>query len=529
MPMPDSLRQKICGHGLVISENALSAFLATNEWELADLAELGLELVQQGQFDLALKVFAKWTELTPDNPEPWTNLGLCFARQRKFQEARDILEYALEINPSYLPAMNNLGEVYQELGEHDLQLKNCLLAVKKNPGSALAFNNLGAAFVDMGMFEEAKHAFETSLLLNSSSFEAGFNLAKLASRAGDNYAAVQYLENAKKNIDGMTSRQADLLDLQLGIEYLICGRLKEGWNLYEKGFSSDIPVSLARGPKREFKVPSWAGQDLSPFEKLMIWREQGVGDEIRFAALIPLLEPSVRKKLILECDKRLVNLFRMSLPEIHVRSEQASVDDFTYHLPIGSLPRFLMHSAEVLRNSKQLLHPELEKIQKFSARLAEFRGKKLIGICWRSHVMSAKRNKKYTALEDWHQILSLPDAVFVNLQYGDCEDEIVDAERQLDIRIIRWDDVDLKNDFDSIAALMTQLHLVISVSSAVVPLAGAVGVKTICMTYQNWVLLGQKDCYPWFPSVLPITVPHSAAMASALPLVYQQLVNSPSN
>ncbi len=524
MPISSELKQKIGCDESTIDDDSLSVFLSKIEWNLSDLSELGLELINQSRFDLAGKIFARWTDVTPTNPEPWTNLGLCLVRQRKIHDARDVLEYALEINPDYLPALNNLGEVYQELGEHDLQLKNCLTAVNKNPTSSLGFNNLGAAFVDMGMFDEARHAFETSLLLDSSSFEARFNLAKLASREGEHQFAAFSLETLKKTIVLENSREADLIGLYLGIEYLICGRLKEGWELYEKGFSSHIPPSLARNPNREFAVPAWEGQVLAADERLMIWREQGVGDELRFSALIPLLCPSIRSNLIFECDERLINLFSGSMPGVKIRSEKDSSNDFSYHLPVGSLPKFLMHSPDVLRRARQFLFPNSSHVEEFSRRLANFKDKKLIGICWRSHVLSAKRNRKYTALDDWDGILSLPDTVFVNLQYGDCEHEIREAEKKLGIRIVRWDDVDLKNDFDRTAALIKNLDLVISVSTSVVPLAGAVGVSTICLTYQNWVLLGQKNYYPWFPPVLPIIVPNSESMATALPDIRELLI-----
>ncbi|MEY2663639.1 MAG: hypothetical protein RIR35_447, partial [Actinomycetota bacterium] len=143
--------------------------------------------------------------------------------------------------------------------------------------------------------------------------------------------------------------------------------------------------------------------------------------------------------------------------------------------------------------------------------------------CWRSHKLSATRNKKYTALEDWHRVLSIPGTVFVNLQYGECEEEIQQVESALGIRVLRWPDVDLMNDFGGVAALIKNLGLVVSISSAVVPLAGAVGTPTICMTRQNWVLLGEKNTYPWFPSVMPVVVPHGEAMAAALPVVEQRL------
>jgi ADP-heptose:LPS heptosyltransferase len=75
------------------------------------------------------------------------------------------------------------------------------------------------------------------------------------------------------------------------------------------------------------------------------------------------------------------------------------------------------------------------------------------------------------------------------------------------------------NDFCGVAALIKNLDLVVSISSAVVPLAGAVGTQTISITRQNWVLLGETNTYPWFPSVKPVVVGDNQAIATALPLI----------
>ena len=86
MPISAELRQKINSDETDISDESLSKFLGTSHWNLSDLAELGVDLVRRSQFNFAAKVFSKWTEVTPNNPEPWTNLGLCLARQRKIKE-----------------------------------------------------------------------------------------------------------------------------------------------------------------------------------------------------------------------------------------------------------------------------------------------------------------------------------------------------------------------------------------------------------------------------------------------------------
>jgi tetratricopeptide (TPR) repeat protein len=420
--------------------------------------------------------------------------------------------------------MNNLSEVYQQLGEHDLQLKNCLAAVNQHPKSSLSFNNLGVAFVDLGMFEEAKHAFKTSLLLDPASFESGFNLAKIASREGDRDLALHYIEQAKNNINKKNTRQIDLFDLQLGIEYLTCGRLEDGWKLYEKGFSSGIPASLARRPRREFAVPQWQGQALLPDERLMVWREQGIGDELRFGTLLPELQ-KVSGNVLIECDPRLVDIFQRSLPTFHVRTSPADSEclispqacDYDYHLPMGSLAGLYMQSPEIFTRLGGYLQPSVFQSAKYAQRLSEFDGVKKIGICWRSHQLSATRNKKYTVLEDWDDILSTPNAVFVNLQYGDCEQELVEAERRHGLKILRWSDTDLKNDLEAVMGVMQNLDLVISPSTAVVPLAGAVGRKTIFVGHPTWVMLGEKERYPWFSSVHPVLVDKTLPVASGLP------------
>jgi ADP-heptose:LPS heptosyltransferase len=65
------------------------------------------------------------------------------------------------------------------------------------------------------------------------------------------------------------------------------------------------------------------------------------------------------------------------------------------------------------------------------------------------------------------------------LQYDECEEELSSIETALNINIIRWDDLDLKNDLDSVLALISRLDLVITVGTAVSCLAGIIGKKQL--------------------------------------------------
>jgi hypothetical protein len=87
----------------------------------------------------------------------------------------------------------------------------------------------------------------------------------------------------------------------------------------------------------------------------------------------------------------------------------------------------------------------------------------------------------------------IPGAVFVDSWYGECEEEIQPIESELGICVLRWPDLDLINDFSAVAGVIKNLDLVVSISSAIVPLAGVVSAQTLCMGYQSWFLLGEKQ------------------------------------
>jgi hypothetical protein len=124
------------------------------------------------------------------------------------------------------------------------------------------------------------------------------------------------------------------------------------------------------------------------------------------------------------------------------------------------------------------------------------------GICWRSSVGKGMRAMHYATLRQWGPILTTPGVQFVNLQYDQCDEELREAERLFSTRVHVWDDMDLRNDQDNLAALISTLDLVISARTAVAAMAGAVGAPTLVLTRSvtDWWGLGTDYC-PWLPSV----------------------------
>jgi Flp pilus assembly protein TadD len=512
------------------STATLITILKSKNLNLPEITEVGKELMNKGRFEQAGRIFARWAEIEPENPVPWSNLGASLARLRLFKQAREILQHALELNPKSINARINLAIVFQELGDHKLELENALEAVKCDPKSSLAFNNLGTALRNNGYFYESKHAFETSLILNSNEFFARFNLAKLESETGNVDVAIGQFESLLADEERRRGADADTIRFYLACEYLKSGRLSEGWHMYESGFSEKLPALTARSPLRKFKVPKWDGEVLKKGQTLMIWREQGVGDEVMFSSCLKFLS-DLEAEIILELDQRLVSVFKRSFPKFHVRTQHFSPAegmmqtrfDYDMHISLGSLCRIFLPSIEATKGLSPFIVVDSFLKNKFSERLVPYKSSRKIGICWRSGLMSVHRNPEYTLLDDWGDIFSLPNTTFINLQYDECEAELTAAEAKYGIKIVRWDDVDLKNDLESVFALLSNLDAFVSPATAVVPFAGSVGLGGVVMLLEDWVTLGSHDRYPWFPNIRSIVLPRSSYVAHALPRVPQLL------
>ena len=102
-------------------------------------------------------------------------------------------------------------------------------------------------------------------------------------------------------------------------------------------------------------------------------------------------------------------------------------------------------------------------------------------------------------------ILGLDQFSFINLQYGDTKEERNIFKKTTDLEIINVDEVDLFNDFESIAALLKNLDLYIAVSNSTAHLSAALGVPTwiirpkIHAIFHYWNQPGKFT--PWYSSI----------------------------
>ncbi|MFM8374767.1 MAG: flagellar protein FlbA, partial [Phenylobacterium sp.] len=107
--------------------------------------------------------------------------------------------------------------------------------------------------------------------------------------------------------------------------------------------------------------------------------------------------------------------------------------------------------------------------------------------------------QSFAPFQAWGPVLRTPGVTFVNLQYGDCGDELGMARRDFGAHIVTPPGIDLRADLDDLTALAGAVDLVIGVSNATFNLAAAAGVPCWLIAAPDaWTTLGTER-YPWYP------------------------------
>ncbi len=507
---------------LVNAKNAYLKFYDSHPNYLGLRASIAKIYVELNQYEDALYYSTEDLNQNPTDPTKLTNLAFILLQLGFLDEAEKNIALAIDINPKRIESHFILASLFTARGDDQAALKVSLNALSIDPTSANAFNNIGTILRKLGDISSARTAFESACILGPNIHEPFFNLATLEAIENRPQKAIELF---KQSLTKKSYTSIDLtarVNFSLGFELLKIGQISEGWRKMGYGFQYSIPFEYRRAPNRTFPVPQWTGGLLNG-QRLLIWGEQGIGDEILFLTCLPDLN-TIDGYIVVECEPRLIAPLSRSFPKIIFRPSSYHntfglppiFDDYNLHIPMGGLMEILRNDITDFKNSTPYMVVDKDKATNFENRLNAVCGsRKRVGICWRSGKLSGERNVEYTSLLDWADVFSVPNCDFVNLQYGECEQELIDAEEKFNVRILRWPDLDLKNDIDSTLALITRLDVVVTVATAVSPMAAAVGVKVILMGPMGWPNLG-TEYYPWFPNIQCIFPPNGGITANCL-------------
>lgn len=340
------------------------------------------------------------------------------------------------------------------------------------PNIAASWGNMGKCYLDMRKQQEAEACFRRQLKLDPKSVMALNNLGLINQQNSENGLALDYFRR-------VLEVEPDQLDAQINTGFSKLALYNwDGW----KGYNLNIGKLDDRKERIYRGEPRWDG---SKGRKVLIYGEQGIGDEISFASCIPdVIRDS--KSVVIDCDKRLLSVFRRSFPEAKVYGDRYKpepqawhqTEDFDCRAAIGKLPEFYRNKDEDFPGKPYLIPNPQFNIQ-WKALLDSLGDKPKIGIAWTGGRPHTRRDRRSVNLETLLPILKFP-AHWISLQYKDAE-EIVEFEKKHGIEIHHWPHGVECYDYDQTISLISQLDLVISVTTTVVHAAGAIGKECWCL------------------------------------------------
>ncbi len=270
--------------------------------------------------------------------------------------------------------------------------------------------------------------------------------------------------------DHLVAQPGDpVIQLQLSFLLLRDGRLREAWPLFEARLKRP-----GANPKPSISYPEWRGQ---PVSSLLIWHEQGLGDQIQFARFARLLSEDMSVSLM--CNPDLVRLFQPLGLKVIGTQGAVSVAPHEAWVMSGSIPGLLGTTLQTIPPAPYLPCTP---------------GGRGIGVVTRGapgHPNDANR--------------SLPEEMAQALQAIPGAVSLVQADTGA-------------ADMRATADLIEGLDLVISVDTAVAHVAGAMGKPCwVLLPHRaDWRWLRGRADSPWYPSMRLFRQPSPGDWAGVL-------------
>jgi tetratricopeptide (TPR) repeat protein len=445
--------------------------------------------------------------LQPDLAEACLHAGQALGRLRRFDVAVAWARRAVEFQPINLPARLELAKVVYEsaIGTDSSDSETFrgyyeLLIIA--PDFAECLSDLGRGLLRRGRNEEGLNILGWALRVQPDHARALSNSGIALLESGHPSEALAAFSKGYTLLPTLSDAAANA-----GLALLLLGRYAEGWALYEarlrtKSFWSEIANSTVYffGQRQIFP-----GFGFVSGKRVLVWAEQGVGDEVMFGGLLGEFS-ELCPKVMVQVDPRLKNLFERSFPGVKVysRGERVAAERYDYQLFMGSLGKWLRPTRESFEGKGGRYLKAQEGLgRRLRADLGVGASEKLIGLSWRSASAEtgAARSLSLKALVGALQ--GVEGVRFLNLQYGEVSEELRALREETGVEVLTHPGIDNREDLEGLAGLIEGCDLVVSVGNATAHLSGALGQKTwVLLPYvAGWRWLHEGERCPWYQSV----------------------------
>lgn len=526
------------------------------------LVTAGIRHQEKGAFAEALRYLTKALDFEGYHPNVLVIMARCLFELGMKNKAIALMEHALDQSAEDTSICSVLGNACISMGFNELAIKFFHIYCELNSGDPIGYNNLATAMRENDQIDESIQLLqdiipifpENALLWNSIgaaiSFRDGYpdaitfyeeayrldqtipmfasNLCLAYGFLGQDEKAYEF---AKKTVE--LSPNAATSYKALAHSSFRIGEFEDAF----EGLAWHNHQSEPESVFMPYQIERWQGQDLKG-KTILIGAEQGIGDELLFSSLYPALIKEA-KHVIIGCDARLVPLFKDSFKEATILPYITGQHElgYTVRLYDGIDPKkidYMCIYIELMRYkwrsvkdipdmSEGFLIPPQDKIIHWKKKLAELPHKINVGICWRSGLKQAKRSMYYADLLEWAPVLKTDNINFINVQYGECKNEIKELLDTHGLILHDFEELDLKDDFEGTAALMKNLDLVIGPGTTPVTQAATAGSFSWWINYNNkpWWCFGEEGT-PIFKKNRLSVKPHTLEWADYMHLFAEE-------
>jgi hypothetical protein len=456
----------------------------------ADLLARGRAAARIGDLSGAEGAFLQLARENPKDPTGWHNLAVLRAKAGWKDAAAVALRRRLILTPGFGLAWRLAADIPVGPDARTVHAR----AVCDPAAPHLSVRTIGAARHSQGHLEDADALYRRALILDPGEMETAVNRAAVLNDLGRSGSLTQAIERAMaiepahargrglRGWDALRRRQWGGID-DYGAR----------WSVLEPG-SRAAPIGSAL----------WGGDRV---EKLALYGQFGIGDEILFGSVIGDAA-SRAGAVVVETDPRLVGLFQRTYPNVSVVPRCDPIDPRLLgsdaQASTAYLPTLLRRDPSMFPADGAYLKPDTQLVAHWKSRFADLGPAPHIGVAWRGGVKRTG-DAKSTTIEELSTVLrtAMPGGTLVSLQYGEDNTERATAEA-----VGAWvphsnPSTDLRDDMETLAAQITALDAVISISGINAHMAGALGRPGVVILPKCplWFWFDEGDRTPFYPSL----------------------------
>jgi len=475
-----------------------------------DFVPVGVQLMQAGRVQEAEVLFKSVLEQEPKHQDALLNMAQLMSLQGRVDEAVTYYRQLLAISPDKLEIHNLLGHLLLMEGRLVDALVHFRRAHALGDESLELHRNMGDALLELGEPTEALISYEKALKLKPES-------APTLTLIGAAYRALNRYDDAMAHFRQALAIKPDfpLANLYLAGTLMLLGDFADGLALSEKRF--DFEMGFWPQIKKFAGKPAWDGRDLQG-KAILVWAEQGMGDNVMMMRYLPLLKRKGAGAIIVSCHAVLMKVM-LTMTNLVVDSElEISLDSFDFHCSMQSLPYLFGTTLESIPGDVPYLRLPAATGKKWEKPLSKFTGLR-VGIAWAGSKHTARDQLRSIGLRYFAPLIALPGVRYVSLQ----KDAAALQLQETNWPVLNW--MDASSDLLDTAALISQLDLVISADTVIIHLAGALGKPVWLLnrfeTDSRWLI--DRGDSPWYPTMRIFRQPAMHDWSSVMDSVSREL------